>query len=147
MKKLLLILALASVFTLSAFAAENTKSESTVERDESKWSTLSYVNVPVTKILEAKEGYVVIYQKNKVGSGSTVIPKSWAKGTPDNPRKLKFRNVKKNNSAYMTIVNKEGEFKRVILSVPMNKNSGMWGVVASGKELDTDKENLDDLAL
>lgn len=147
MKKILLILALFSVFTLKVFAAENTKPESNFEKDESKWTTLSYVNVPIVKILEGKDGYVVIYQKNKVGTGSTVIPKSWAKGSPDNPRKLKFRNVKKNNSAYMTIVQKEGEFKRVILSIPMNKNSGLWGVVASGKELDTDKEDLSDITL
>jgi len=147
MKRFLLVLALASIFVCGAFAAENKKQDSSSQRDESKWSTLSYVNVPIVKILEAKEGYVIIYQKNRVGTGSTVIPKSWAQGTPDSPRKLKFRNVKHNNAAYMTVVQKEGEFKRVILTIPMDKSSGMWGVVASGKEIDTNKENLDDLAL
>lgn len=147
MKKFLMILALASIFTLSAFAAEDKKQENSFEKDESKWSTLSYVNVPIVKILEGKDGYVIVYQKNRVGTGTTVVPKAWAKGTPDNPRKLKFRNTKKNNSAYMTVVQKEGEFKRVILTIPMNKNSGMWGVVASGKELDTDKEDLSDMKL
>lgn len=147
MKKILLILALASIFAFNAFAAENTKQESAIERDESKWTNLSYVNVPIVKILEGKDGYVIVYQKNRVGTGSTIIPKAWAKGTPDNPRKLKFRNTKKNNSAYMTVVQKEGEFKRVILTIPMNKNSGMWGVVASGRQLDVDKEDMSDLAL
>lgn len=147
MKKFLMIIALASIFALSVFADENKNQSNSFEKDESKWTTLSYVNVPIVKILEAKEGYVVVYQKNKVGTGSTVVPKSWAKGTPDNPRKLKFRNTKKNNSAYMTVVQKEGEFKRVILTIPMNKNSGMWGVVASGKQIDADKEDLSDLTL
>lgn len=146
MKKLLLILSLVSVFSLKVFAADNGNNDSIV-KDESKWTTLSYVNVPVLKILEAKDGYVVIYQKNRVGSGTTVIPKSWAKGNTESPRKLKFRNVKRTNEAYMTVVQDEGNFKRVILTIPMNKQSGMWGVVSNGKEIDTEKTDMSDLAL
>lgn len=145
MKKLFLVLALAMTFAVSAFAAGNITS---AEKDESKWSTLSYSVVPILKIMEARDGYVVIYQKNKIGVGSTVIPKTWAKGNTENPRKLKFRKVKKTSDAYMTIVKEDGNFKRVILNVPMSKSNNIWGVVGRGQQLEgLDKENLDDLAL
>lgn len=147
MKKLLMILALVTVFAMSAFAAEkDTKTNN--EKDESKWTTLSYVNVPILKIMEGKEGYAIIYQKNKYGVGSTVIPKSWAKGNNENPRKLKFRNSKRNNTSYMTVVKDGDEFKRVILTIPMNKSNAIWGVIDYRKSMEgTDKDTLEDLEL
>lgn len=147
-----MILALASIFTMSALAQDSedseSKSSSGPEKTEGKWTDLSYVNVPILKILEGKDGYAVIYQKNKVGTGSTVIPKSWAKGTVDNPRKLKFRNVKSSYFAYMTIVKDDGEFKRVILSIPMNKSDSIWGIANTRQSMEgSDKETLEELAL
>ena len=147
MKKLLLILTLLSVFAVSVFAAEqDTKTNN--EKDESKWTTLSYVNVPILKIMEGKDGYAVIYQKNRHGVGSTVIPKSWAKGNAKNPRKLKFRNSKLNNTSYMTVVKDGDEFKRVILTIPMNKSNPVWGVIDYRKTMEgTDKDSLEELEL
>lgn len=151
MKKLLMILAIFSLFTMSIVAEENSESKNSSlapERTEGKWTDISYVNVPILKILEGKDGYAIVYQKNKFGTGTTVIPKAWAKGNPDNPRKLKFRNSKKNSTSYMTIVKDNGEFKRVILTVPMNKSTGIWGVIDYRKGLDgADKETLEELEL
>lgn len=144
MKKLLMIFALLAVFSAAIFADNN--SASAPERTEGKWTDISYVNVPVLKILEGKDGYAVIYQKNKTGVGNVIIPKNWAHGTPDAPRKLKFRAVKTSLGAYMTIVKDGDEFKRVILSIPMNKNNSIWGVVDSRKNLEgADKDTLEDL--
>lgn len=146
MKKFLMILAIASLFAGFLFAEGENKTKN--EKNEKKWTSMSYVNVPVVKILEAKEGYVVIYEKNKTGIGNTVIPKKWIKGSEKEPRKLKFRNVRTVNGAYMTVIKDEGNFKRVILSIPMNKSSGLWGVVDNGKNIEgTDKDTLEELEL
>ncbi len=145
MKKLLIILALFAVFSTALFA-ENESSAQAPARTEGKWTDMSYVNVPVLKILEGKNGYAVIYQKNRTGVGNVIIPKKWGNGTPEAPRKLKFRQVKTSIGAYMTIVKDGGEFKRVILSIPMNKNNSIWGLVDSRKNLEgADKDTLEDL--
>ena len=146
MKKILMVLAVLSVLTLSVFAdSSNTDGQS---RNEEKWTEMNYVNVPVLKILEGKDGYAVIYQKNKAGVGNIVIPKKWIKGTPDAPRKLKFRAVNTALGAYMTIVKDGSEFKRVILSVPMNKSNSIWGMVDSRKNMEgADKDTLEELEL
>ena len=145
MKKLLMVLALLTVFSAVIFA-ENNSSANAPERTEGKWTEISYVNVPVLKILEGKDGYVIIYQKNKTGVGNVILPKNWAHGTPDAPRKLKFRQVKTSLGAYMTVVKDSGEFKRVILSIPMNKSNSIWGMVDSRKNLEgADKDTLEDL--
>ena len=48
----------------------------------------------------------------------------------------------------MTVVKDAGEFKRVILSIPMNKNNSIWGMVDSRKNLEgADKDTLEDLDL
>ena len=145
MKKILIILAVFAVLSVSVFAADN-NSASAPARTEGKWTEMSYVNVPVLKILEGKDGYAVIYQKNKTGVGNVVIPKKWGKGNEEQPRKLKFRAVKTSLGAYMTIVKDGGEFKRVILSIPMNKSNSIWGMVDSRKNMEgADKDTLEDL--
>ena len=145
MKKILMILALLVVFSAAVFA-DNKGSASAPPRTEGKWTDMSYVNVPVLKILEGKDGYVVIYQKNRTGVGNVILPKNWAHGTPDAPRKLKFRAVKTSLGSYMTVVKDGGEFKRVILSIPMNKSNSIWGMVDSRKNLEgADKDTLEDL--
>ena len=146
MKKILIALALFAV--LSALLFADNKTSTVPERTEGKWTEISYVNVPVLKVLEGKDGYVVIYQKNKTGVGNVIIPKKWGHGTEETPRKLKFRSVKTSLGAYMTIVKDGGEFKRVILSIPMNKNNSIWGMVDSRKNLEgADKDTLEELEL
>ena len=144
MKKILIIFTLFAVFSVSVFA-QNTPVP-TPERHDGMWSDMSYQVAPVLKILEGRDGYVVIYQKNKIGAASTVIPKKWAKGTPEAPRKLKFRNTKNPNDAFMTVIKKNGEFSRVVLTIPMSKQNSIWGVADYHASMEgTDKETLEEL--
>ena len=150
MKKLFILIALASVFSFAVFAQEGGDSGSNIkiERHEGKWSTMTYVNVPVLKILEDKDAYVVIYQKNRIGTASTVIPKKWVRGTKEEPCKLKLRQTKFANGSTMTIVNDKGEFVRVVLTAPLSRSNPVWGVVARGKQLEgTDRDTLGEIDL
>ena len=143
MKKLFIIALLASIFTCAAFAENQDLSR---PKDESKWSDISYQTAPVLKVLEAKEYYVVIYQKRYAGTATVVIPKEWNNFKKDTPRKLKFRNIKNPNDSFITVVKKGDEFHRVILSIPMKKNNNLWGIVSSDKHFDgADKETLEEL--
>ena len=145
MKKILMILSVLFVCSFAVFADKGS-SGNPPARTEGKWTDMSYVNVPVLKVLEGKDGYIVLYQKNKVGVGNVVLPKKWAHGTTEAPRKLKFRQVKTALGAYMTIVKDGGEFKRVILSIPMSKSNSIWGLADYRKEMEgTDKDTLEDL--
>ncbi len=139
MKKILCAL-FAAFMICTAVTAEQ-------ERDPSKWASITYVDVPVYKILESKDAYVVIYGKNRTGTGSTTIPKKWAKGNSENPRKLKFRSVGGKLQPFMTVVTKDGSFIRVILSVPTSKSNSVWGVADNSKVADADKDTLEALEL
>lgn len=141
-----MILALLSAFTMAAVAQSSDSSSS--DKDESKWSEMSYVNVPVIKVYEGKEAYIVLYLKNKTGVGKVVIPKAWAKATKDTPRKLKFRNAKSDKASYMCVQKKGGEFHRVVLTVPASKSSSIWAVADYHKEIEgSDKDTLEELEL
>ncbi|MBP3709474.1 MAG: hypothetical protein J6I73_03590 [Treponema sp.] len=143
MKKIICI-----IFTVIAFCSALTAAEQPQrERDERKWSSLTYYNVPLYKILQTKDAYFVIYGKHKVGTGSTVIPKNWARGDPETPRKLKFRSVKGTLQPFMTVVKKDGEFFRVILNVPPSTNTQFWGIGDANKITDVDKDTLEELEL
>lgn len=144
MKKILSILALFVVLTCSVFA----ESSLTPPKDPKKWSDMTYTNIPVLKVLEARDGYLVIYQKNRIGVGTTVIPKEWARGNPENPRKLQMRFAQFQNYSYMTVVKKNGEFHRVILTLPKTKACSVWGVYNHGTKLEgADKDTLEELDL
>ena len=143
MKKIFLITILFSLFTCAMFAENQDLS---YPKDESKWSDMTYVTAPVLKVLEAKEYYVVIYQKKYAGTATTIIPKTWSAYNRNAPRKLKFRNIKNPNDAYISVIKKGGEFHHVILSVPMKKNNSLWGVVSSDKKVnDAEKDTLEEL--
>lgn len=144
MKKSLFILIFSILFTLTV-AAQGT-SNNPKKTDESKWSTMTYENVPIVKILDSKDAFVVLYQKHRIGVGKVVIPKTWAKGNPESPRKLKFRKVTNPNNAYLTVVKKDGQFFRVIINTTMNKKDSIWGVVDYRVPVDgADKETLEEL--
>ena len=150
MKKILMILVLFSAVSTFLIAAENgdnnSNSSNSYEKTEGKWSSLTYVNVPILKILEGKKAYFIIYQKSRIGVGNVVIPKNWARGSTDSPRKLKFRKVRSGYNSFMTVVKDDGEFKRVILSVPLNKSDSVWGVADYRKTMEgEDKETLEEL--
>ena len=139
MKKRFALIFFALILVCCVFSAE---------KNDSKWSSMSYVNIPILKVLEAKNGYLVIYQKNKVGVGSVTIPKDWIKGNEDAPRKLKLRKVRRAMDSYMTIIKEDGEFKRVVLNLPLNKQNSIWGVIKNPNELnDVEKEVLEEIEL
>jgi hypothetical protein len=137
MKKIVCVLFAALLFC-GALTAEQ-------ERHPDKWASISYVDMPIYKILESTDAYVVIYGKAKTGTGSTVIPKKWAKGNTDTPRKLKFRSVQGKLQPFITVVKKDGTFLRVILSVPTSKQNSVWGVADDTKAIDANKDTLEDL--
>jgi len=140
MKKLFIVLALAVLFTSTAAAKRNTN------KFEAGESSISYVNVPILKVLEGREGYVIVYQKNQIGVGNVVIPKKWLQSSKEEPGKLKIRTAKTSNSSYMCIVKKDGEFQKVILNVPTNKSNAIWGVIDYRKGIEgTDKDTLEEI--
>lgn len=145
MKKIFAIAILLSIFAAAAFAQNQDLSH---PKDESKWSDMSYATAPVMKILESKDCYVVIYQKRYAGTATTVIPKSWNAYKKGEPRKLKFRNIKNPNEAYLSVVKKGGEFQYVILNVPMKKNNNLWGILGMDANVEgADKETMEELDL
>ena len=133
------IIAIAFVFAVS-FAAVFAVPTKFNESKPENWSDMTYANVPIYKVLDSKDGYVVIYGKSKIGTGTVVIPKKWVRGTKDSPSKLKLVKL------YGGILKKGGEFHHVELTIPMNRNDSIWGVVESGKQVDgVDKEVLEEL--
>ena len=145
MKKIFIITILLSIFAAAAFAENPDLSQ---PKDESKWSDMSYVTTPVMKILESKDCYVVIYQKKYAGTATTVIPKAWNAYKKGESRKLKFRNIKNPNEAYLSIVKKGGEFQYVILNAPLKKNNSLWGILGNDLKVEgADKETMEELDL
>ena len=70
----------------------------------------------------------------------------WNSYNRETPRKLKFRNIKNPGASFITVVKKNNEFHRVILSCPMKKNNNLWGVIANNLNVEgADKETLEEL--
>lgn len=145
MKKLLCAISVFAAVMTAAFAVPTKHNET----HEENWSDITYVQVPIYRIFDSKDAYLVIYAKNRLGEGKAVIPKKWAKGNPDNPRKLKIRFLDRGRlQPFMTVVKKSGEFKQVILNVPPSKLEPVWGLVDTKKEIEgVDKDTLEELEL
>ncbi len=95
---------------------------------------ISYVNVPVLKVLEHTKAYVIIYQKNGNDIDCVSIPKQWFKqGNPE--RKAKLRAIDEKINPYVTIYFKNGEFNYLFLNMPQSKANSFWGVLPNGSKL------------
>lgn len=133
-KKGLLFTVLCAVIAFSAMAESkggHTKAD------------ISYTNVPVYKIFDSRDYYVVLYGKYGAKMGTVTIPKAWAKWQKDEPRKLTFRDLPAKIGPYMTIVKKDNEFLKVILTVPVNHNDRLWGVINENKVDRSEKSTIE----
>ncbi len=123
MKKRFLILALIFCCTCGIFAQKAFEQ-----------SSKSYVNVPIIKVFEHKEAYVVAYVNNSNQIKYVAVPKLWFKqGTTE--RKAEVRALQKNLGPYMTICFDEGEFSFIYLCMPVSKLDAAWGIMSSGQGL------------
>ena len=138
MKKLFILFAMAVMSVPCIFAA-------------AKKSDVTYFSVPVLKVLDSRDAYIVIYQKNKIGTGTVLLPKSWTLPTKsgDQPVKLRLRQVNTMNEAYFSVYKRNGEFYRAVLNVPMKKTNPIWGIVdqKNSKLEGADKDTLEELEL
>ena len=92
-------------------------------------SNLSYRVVPVFKIYDQPDAYVILYEMQGAKVGQTVIPKSW---THETPRRLEFRRLPAGVTTYLTVIYKDGEFYKAILTAPTDRGNSVWGVVPNG---------------
>lgn len=125
MKKLFAAALLAVFFTLPLLAQEGESKKPLWDHGDNV-SSLSLRNIRIYKILDQVDGYVIIYEKNGLSTGRTVVPKKWY---TDRPCKLEFSNLAKGISPYMTIINRDGEFDKLIICVSPNRRDSVWGVV------------------
>lgn len=98
------------------------------QSQETGESSLSYRSIPIYKVLDQKDVYIVLYSKHGVNVGKAMIPKKWYQ---ERPRKLQLRRLDKGLDAFMTIVYKDGEFHKVILTTPNPKTGDVWAVADS----------------
>lgn len=89
--------------------------------------TTSYVNVPIIKIYDHPDYYIVTYRQNGLGIGQTSIPKEWfVQGSPE--KKGVFRNITGNMNPYLTLWFRSGEFSYIYINVSSNRSDSTWGV-------------------
>lgn len=140
MKKLLVLSALLCAGVLFSASAKE-KADYKYEFQE---STVSYRNVQVYKVLDHKDAYIVMYAKGHRDVGRVTIPKKWYSASMRTDSKLGFRPLPKGMYPYMTVLSRDGEFERVLLTLPTTRNSPIWGVADSTVKIsDADKDTLD----
>ena len=140
MKKIIAILILASCMVAGIFAQESEKKTPIWDHGDNV-SAITYRNANVYRVLDSKDAYVVIYEKQGLKLGQAVLPKKWAK---EQPRKLVFRNKPKGMGTYMTVIYNEGEFYKVMVTLSPSRLDSVWGTVPTGTKVSgTDADTLD----
>ena len=91
MKKFLISVILAAL-TAASVMAQDAQAAKPVWDHGDNVSDLSYQNVFIYKVLDHKDAYIVMYAKQGMKVGTTIVPKSWSAQTP---RKLDIRNKPK----------------------------------------------------
>jgi len=140
MKKMLILSALLCVGVLFSAAAKEEQNY----KYEYKESKLSYHNVQVYKVLDHRDAYIVMYAKGHRDVGTISVPKKWYSNSMTAQSKLSFRALPKGMYPYMTVFKRDGQFDRVMLTLPISRDSPVWGVADSTHKVeDADKETFD----
>ena len=105
---------------------------------------ITYQTAPIYKVLDSKDFYVVLYGKYGAKIGTVTIPKKWATWQKDTPRKLSLRQLPSKMGAFMTLVKKDNEFHKVILTVPLDDTYRLWGII---NDTNVDKSEKDSIEL
>lgn len=138
MKRLSLILLLLITVLSSSFAQDS------IIKDEYK-TDLTYVNLPIYRIYDQRQAYIVMYQKNGNEIGQTILPKVWFKKNTEEPRKGIVRTLPKLLTPYLTVMYKGGEFYRVLINAPLSRNHSVWSVI--NKEINEDSINTETIQI
>lgn len=140
MKKTLFL----SVLFLAGVLFSAAAKDPTEYKYEYQKAAISYRNVPVYKVLDQRDAYIVMYAKGHRDVGSVTVPKKWYSSNEGTGAKLAFRALPRGMQSYMTVIYREGAFERVILTMPTSKAASVWGVADSGTQVDDiDKETLE----
>lgn len=110
---------------------------------ESNKANISYQTAPIYKIFDSTDYYVVLYGKYGSKMGTVTIPKEWAKWQKDTPRKLSLRSLPPKINPYITIVKKDNNFHKVILTIPLNKTDRLWGIINESKVDKSEKDSIE----
>ena len=102
-------------------AAQESKSNSYTN------SNMTYLTVPVYKVLESPEAFIVLYGKYGAKIGTVCIPKEWSKPKQGEVRKLLIRNLPSKLNPYLCVFYQDGKFFRALLTVPTDKRHTVWG--------------------
>ena len=142
MKKMLLVLFMAACFALPALAQE-ASSSTPIWDHGTNVSAVTYRIVQIYRIYDQQDAYIILYEKQDASIGQVSIPKKWADGEGSTPRKLFWRDKIKTLGSYMTVYYKDGNFFKVMLTVPYNRNEAVWSVAPYGTKVDATVETLD----
>lgn len=116
MKKLFLVLFVLTLFT-GVYAQE-------MENE----AELFYINVPIVRVYDHIDAYVVHYQKGNMAVGQVFVPKEWFNTREVN--KSRVRPLAKGLTPYMTVIYANGEFQKVFLNMPTNRSHSAWKILS-----------------
>lgn len=134
MKKLLVALVLAAGMVAAA-VAQGTSTKAIWDHGDNV-SDISYQTFVVSRVYASGDAYTVLYEKDGYKIGKVSIPRSWEyQGTTveaHKNHKLFFRNKIKTIDNLMTVFYKNGEFFKVMLTLPQDRGDPVWAVAPNG---------------
>ena len=116
MKKLIIIF-LVSLLCFSLYAQQ-----------EAEEQDLFYINVPIVRVYDHIDAYVVHYLKGNMSVGQVFVPKVWFNTQETN--KSRLRPLAKGVEPYMTVIYEAGTFQKVYINMPINRRHSSWKILS-----------------
>ena len=116
MKKLIIIF-LVTLLCFSLYAQQ-----------EAEEQDLFYINVPIVRVYDHIDAYVVHYLKGNMSVGQVFVPKVWFNTQEVN--KSRLRPLAKGVEPYMTVIYESGTFQKVYINMPINRRHSSWKILS-----------------
>lgn len=135
MKKIAVLIAGLTV-GFSLFAQENASND----------GEYFYQNMPLEKIYQYRDGYILIYRSGINSLAKAYIPMEWF-DVGNKKAELIWLPQGRSSWPYLMVFYKGGEFSHVRLYAHTNLNSGTWGRVPQNVNLDRYFEGIEKIQL
>lgn len=124
MKKITVLTAAFVFFTAALFAADG---------------TVGYRNLKIHKVYEHPEAFIILYYSDSMDMGQVTVPSQWFKFSAGDGKGI-LNTYTNSVTPYMTLQYKDGVFTKMVLNMPLDRNSIFWEPINQSSDVEAAKQ-------
>lgn len=93
----------------------------------------------IHKVYEHPEAFIILYYTDSIDMGQVTVPSSWFKFSSGDGKGV-LNTYTTSVTPYMTLQYKDGVFTKIVLNMPLDRNSLFWEPINQTSDVEAAKQ-------